>query len=84
MSDLPDVDGYHREWVVDDGWKVGGDGRVCRHGRCPNLAVAALRRRNRRCRTGWNWWHYCELHLYGRRIKDGAVKVECLVEDVAK
>lgn len=82
MSEIPD--GYHREWVVDKGWKIGGDGRICRQRRCGNLAVAALRRTNRRCTAGWNWWHYCELHLYGREIRDGIVMTERLVEDAPR
>ena len=84
MSDGPNAyppDGYHLEWVADDGWKLGGDGRICRRKNCGRLAVAALRRRNRRSKEGWNWWHYCELHLYGRKIEGGVVKVGRLVKD---
>jgi hypothetical protein len=73
--------GYHREWCVDDGWKIGGEGRRCRARGCRELAAAALKRRDRRGRDGFVWWFYCALHLYGRKIEDGVVKVARLVEN---
>jgi len=72
---------YHREWCVDERWKLGGEGRMCRMKGCHNLAVAALKRIQRNGVQGFSWWHYCDLHLYGRKIEDGAVKVERLVEN---
>lgn len=78
MNEAPN--GYHREWVLDEGWKIGGDGRLCRSKGCRRPAVAALRRSNRSPR-GFQWWHYCESHLYGRKIEGGFVKSERLVEN---
>jgi hypothetical protein len=78
VSEIPE--GYHREWCVDKDWKVGGEGRRCRMKDCWNLAVAALKRTHRNAQ-GFRWWHYCESHLYGRKIEDGFVMVECLVEN---
>jgi hypothetical protein len=75
--------GYHREWVADEGWKIGGDGRTCRRTGCGKLAVAALKRSHRYGILGFQWWYYCESHLYGRKIEDGVVKVERLAENVA-
>lgn len=74
--------GYHWEWCVDDAWKIGGEGRKCRMKGCPNSAVAALKRARRTGATwGFSWWHYCALHLYGRKIEDGVVKFRRLVEN---
>lgn len=79
MTEAPN--GYHREWCVDEGWRIGGDGRQCRMKGCQNLAVAALKRRHRRGPRGFQWWYYCELHMYGRKIEDGVVKSNRLVEN---
>lgn len=76
-------EGYRSEWVPDDAWKVvqrlDGGGRTCRRKNCRNLAVAALRRRRSNARSGFQWWHYCADHLYGREIRDGVVMVERFV-----
>lgn len=74
-----ETEGYRREWVPQDDWKVGGDGRRCRRPNCPNFAVAAMRRSDRHCLRGWNWWYYCEEHLYGGEIRDGVVKCERVI-----
>jgi len=71
-------EGYHLEWCADENWKVGGDGRQCRRTFCNNPAVAALKRIHAH---GFRWWHYCELHLYGRKIENGVVKFRRLVEN---
>lgn len=74
-------EGYRREWCIDEKWKVGGDGRRCRMKGCVNQAVAALKRNHRKAYgLGFQWWYYCELHLYGRKIEDGCVKSQRLVE----
>ena len=45
--------------------------------RCPNVAVAELRRGRKQVR----WWAYCADHLYGRRVEGGkvllAVRSDC-------
>jgi hypothetical protein len=82
-------EGYHYEWVPEGvDWKVGGDGCKCRRLRCPNRAVAALLRNQRNpsrlpgapmyIRV---WWHYCADHLYGRKIENGVVLSQRLVEN---
>ena len=72
--------GYRREWVPDEGWKLADLDRTCRHRGCNDPAMAALRRKHGR---GFRWWYYCGAHLYGRKIEDGMVKVERLVEIAA-
>jgi len=82
MMDDEVPEGYHRAWVIEtDRWRVGGDGHNCRRPRCENPAAAALRRPDRRVKLGFQWWYYCESHLYGRKIEDGILKVEILVKD---
>jgi len=71
-------EGYHYEWCVDESWRIGGNGRKCRMLRCQNQAVAAFDRKHGKFRV---WWHYCESHLYGRKIQDGKVIQRILVED---
>lgn len=73
--------GFHWEWVIDLSWRVGGDGRICRMNGCRNLAVAALQRRRRNSPSGFQWWHYCENHLYGQKIEDRFVKYMRAVEN---
>jgi hypothetical protein len=76
-------EGYRYEWVRDDSWEMGGDGRTCRMKGCKEPAVARLRRSHRN-KSGFKdvrLWAYCEAHLYGRKIEDGAVKSRRLVQD---
>lgn len=79
-EEAPDYPGFHYEWLPDDAWAVGGDGRTCRMLHCGKPAVAKLKRSRRTARLGrhWTWWHYCEDHLYGRRIREGVVECHCL------
>jgi hypothetical protein len=79
VREIPE--GYRLEWVLAPNWKIGGEGRKCRMLRCPNAAVAAMQRKRQTKFAGLvlNWWHYCEDHLYGRKIEDGVVKEERLV-----
>ena len=73
--------GFHWEWFPAGAqWRLGGDGYKCRMKRCPNEAVAALAR-NHRSRRGFTWWRYCESHLYGRKIQNGAIVERRLVKD---
>lgn len=77
MSDeVPE--GYRYEWVADDSWCLLSEpeNRRCRMKGCKNQAVAALRRKHGK---GVQWWAYCGLHLYGRKIEDGVVKCRRLV-----
>lgn len=67
-------------WVPDRDWILLGDftHAQCRSGarkRCPNRAVAALKRASSRAYCGYIWWNYCGDHLYGRRIENGRVEV---------
>jgi hypothetical protein len=86
-TDIPA--GYRRKWVPEgDDWKVGGGDRKCRMLRCQKPAVAALRRtrRNASKLTPYptyigQWWHYCEDHMYGRRINNGVVESLRLVPE---
>jgi len=79
QDDVPE--GYRREWVAEgEGWKLADLDRTCQHRGCHDAAVAALRRKHG---TGFRWWYYCAAHLYGRKIEDGVVKVERLVEIAA-
>lgn len=81
MSDREIPDGYILQWVADDGWKFGGDGHTCRMKGCRRPAIAALqRKRNTKHGSCMNWWYYCDSHLYGRKIEDGVVKFQRLVE----
>jgi hypothetical protein len=69
------------EWAPDDNWEVTDEARKCRMVRCPNTAVARMRRSftGRRSGRGWRWWHYCADHLYGRKIENGAVLIRRVV-----
>lgn len=72
---FPAPEGHHWITATDPDWQVGGEDRQCRFysprdGRCPNGAVAKMRRQ----RGGRNsWWHYCGDHMYGRWVEGGAV-----------
>lgn len=77
-------DGYHWEWEAEDEhWRIGGQGHQCRmvegvpRRRCPRPAVARLNRGRR----APSWWHYCEDHLYGRRIHNGRVELLRMKKD---
>ena len=69
-------------WLPEDStWRVAQDEeRLCRSMKrvfghnfyCKRPAVAALKRRGRGGQG--TWWHYCEEHLYGRRIHEGRVE----------
>jgi hypothetical protein len=81
VSEREVPEGYKLEWVPDSDWTVGGDSRECSFLRCHNSAVASF------CRTvyrngvkGYRRYYYCVNHLYGRKIEDGVVKFERLVE----
>jgi hypothetical protein len=70
--------GYVWQWMqADPRWQVGGDGRACRFtvgpGRatCKRPAVATLNRSSDANRP--RRWAYCEQHLFGRHLHDGAV-----------
>lgn len=77
-------EGYHHEWVTDEGWKIPADGRKCSKAGCLNSAIALLQRRHQRFASGFAWWGYCADHLYGlgtiRKIENGVVKVCRLVK----
>jgi len=85
-DDVPE--GFVRFWVPcrtlpsDRAWEVinPADAKQCRWvdggQRCTAQSVARL---DRTWRTSDQrdakprWWHYCEDHLYGRRIQDGEI-----------
>lgn len=72
-------EGFVRVWLPDHGWRTvsreEGEAKRCRWGAgyhrrsCGRVSVAALKRTN-------GWWHYCEQHLYGRRLSDDGTQVE--------
>lgn len=71
-------EGYTWQWTVaHDGWRAGGDDKRCRftvgprNESCKRPAVATLDRG--RGPLAPNRWAYCEHHLYGRHLHDGAV-----------
>jgi hypothetical protein len=79
--------GYHYGWVPDveissaSPWELvtHEDAKPCRytvanHETCKRPSVARLRRKTQ-------WWHYCEQHLYGRRIRAGVVESRVLLPD---
>ena len=70
-------EGYRLEWQPDNDWRIGGRGRLCSLKSCVRPAVAALKRN---WKFGFRWYHYCADHLYGRKIEDGVVYFERLVE----
>lgn len=70
--------GYHYEWVKDESFDFGGDGRMCRMKGCHESAVARLWRKSK---IGLKPWYYCVAHLYGRRIEGLEVQCRILVED---
>ena len=74
--------GFHLEWQADPKWRLVSSRAQCRRMGdrkmvCPNTAVAELDRGVSRPR----WYTYCAEHLYGRRIHEGVVEYQVLVED---
>jgi hypothetical protein len=70
--------GWHWEWAkAHDGWRPDGEGKRCRFTVGPNRqsckrpAVATLDRGHGPMAP--NRWAYCEQHLYGRHLHDGAL-----------
>lgn len=86
----PAPDGYRWEWFeAEPRWRFGGDGKLCRfivgadgprRLSCKRPAVATLDRG--RGPMAPNRWAYCEGHLYGRHLHDGAVW-ECRLVETA-
>lgn len=79
-SEVPVGPLYH--WVPDKRFELLSDdeaSKPCRYTvgpdrrSCKRPSVARLNRSSSRDRT--NWWHYCERHLFGRRIRDGVVEI---------
>lgn len=81
MAEREVPEGYRLEWQIDLNWEVGGHGMRCRKTSCDKRASASLLRKHG---LGSRWWYYCADHLYGRRIRDGIVEFERLVEMEAK
>ena len=82
IEEASEYPGYHYEWVVDESWHVGGDGLKCRMKGCRNPASAWLFRSRRYLGHSTPVpWHYCESHLYGRKLEDGVIKIRRLVEN---
>lgn len=84
MSESGIFEGYHREWVKDESWRLGTRYTKCRQPHCPNPPVAEFDRTftlsdgHRVFRP----YAYCTDHLYGRRIVNGEVQHNILVKDV--
>lgn len=85
-------DGFHFEWAIDAEWVVvDGTNLGCKRCRwmmptrraCGVPSVAAFKRPHRSAHDhfGWRWWHYCEDHMYGRILHDGAVWTARMVRD---
>ena len=72
------------EWQPDPVWWVVSPdtAALCRFGShargwCRAKAIAAMRRG----KVGhWQYWNYCGEHMYGRKIINGVVMVQCRVE----
>lgn len=73
-------EGYHREWVKDDAFRLGTRYTKCRQPRCPNPPVVEFDRYSFALRKN-RVYAYCANHLYGRRIKNGEVQQWILVKD---
>jgi len=60
-------------WIVDGRWHVGGQERTCRRPKCGRPAQAWVMRP----RKGREYpWHYCDRHLYERRINGDRVEIQ--------
>lgn len=82
-------DGYMYVWVptreipCDNRWQIvePDAAKQCRrtdHGlRCEATSVVRLNRAFRNTDPP-RWWHYCEQHMFGRRIVNGVVETEIL------
>lgn len=73
VNESEDPKGYQHVWRVDANWKLGTSYTKCRMPRCPERPIAEFNRYSfalGRSRA----YAYCEDHLYGRRIMDGAIK----------
>jgi hypothetical protein len=76
--------GFTIQWVPEDAtfssnWRLVTDAeretKSCRRPGCQRPVAAALHRKHSfRSRDTWVWWFYCDWHLYGRRIRDGALE----------
>ena len=75
--------GFEWVWVPEAGFGAGEwevlepeTAKTCRYTigrqRCLNKSVARLNRS--RIPKYQQWWHYCEDHMFGRRIRDGVVE----------
>lgn len=81
-------DGFAWAWIPtreiphDNRWEVVPEGKrkQCRASddgtRCRALSQARLNRAQRSETP--QWWHYCRVHLYGRRVWDGEVQARIL------
>lgn len=75
----PCPEGYRYEWVPEPvfGWLawriIGPDEKPmrCRELSCDELAVAKINRGRKK----EQWWRYCPLHMFGRRISGQRVWV---------
>lgn len=71
-------EGYKRVWLPEDSthWRIADYPGPCRYlenGKgCKQPSVAQIKRDK-------TWWHYCANHLYGRRIRNGAIEFLGLV-----
>jgi hypothetical protein len=74
VYEFTEHEGWHVEWVEDTKWEVVSESRKCRRPGCQRPSVARFMRSN-------GWWHYCDWHLYGRRVVDGRVLGRRLVPD---
>jgi len=96
MSNASDQlpEGYHYEWIPQHSLPNGSRWQLlpepnrfygCRHTTGPGKAQCrepSIARLNRRTYNGKDrWWHYCEQHLYGQRIRDGILETRVLLPD---
>lgn len=88
----PPPDGYQWAWVPareipgELRWELvqGSQAKQCRwtdqRVRCTNLSVVRLNRAHTAAGHP-RWWHYCEQHLFGRRINNLVIETCILVPD---
>lgn len=85
MDDDGVPEGY--QWVParevpSNGWELvdSADSRPCRYtvgparATCKQPSAARLFRGGFPAGDGRNWWHYCEEHLFGQRIRHGVLE----------